>query len=177
MVCVTATTRGTGSIVLEGSRGHGPRLTPRSNQEERTSSHSPLTTRLSRTPGIAFFGFDRWGKGNHFLSSLRRFSLLRIPRSLHILLFDAERAWAYAMQLKEETVNDPRKRDHMVRRMKKAADLASKLEELSKTFCDQRTAEDAHVQTWIRFCITFFLVKLGLKFFFCRGCSRECRHR
>jgi hypothetical protein len=68
-------------------------------------------------------------------------------RSLHILLFDAERAWAFAMQLKEESVADPRKRDHLVRRMKKAADLATKLEELAKVLCDERTTEDALVRT------------------------------
>ena len=97
-------------------------------------------------------------------------------RSLHILLFDAERAWAYAMQLKEETVNDPRKRDHMVRRMKKAADLASELEELSKTFCDQRTAEDAHVKAkanlwlfpllWLALDLIFFSSFFLFFFFF-----------
>ena len=77
-------------------------------------------------------------------------------RSLHILLFDAERAWAYAMQLKEEVVLDPRKRDHMVARMKRAADLATKLEELAKTLCDERTSKDISVSDLSFFFFIFF---------------------
>lgn len=60
------------------------------------------------------------------------------------------------MQLKEEIALDPRKRDHMVRRMKKAADLATKLEELAKTRCDERTALDTKVIFSFLYFLYFF---------------------
>ena len=51
------------------------------------------------------------------------------PRFLHILLFNAERAWAYAMELKKEVEKSMSlpKRNHLIRRLDKAHSWAMEL--------------------------------------------------
>jgi signal recognition particle subunit SRP68 len=51
-------------------------------------------------------------------------------RYLLLLLIDAERAWAYAMQLKTEANTEPRKKFHMVSRLRKAVKHAESLNRL-----------------------------------------------
>lgn len=51
-------------------------------------------------------------------------------RFIHIPLISAERAWAYAMQLKQESNIEPRKRFHLVRKLRKACSYALHLQEL-----------------------------------------------
>ena len=46
---------------------------------------------------------------------------------LLIPLMTAERAWSYAMELKRDASKDPRKRAHMIRRLKKATIHAAEL--------------------------------------------------
>lgn len=59
---------------------------------------------------------------------------------MQLLLFDAERAWAYAMELKANMAAEPRKRHHMVARLRKATRLVDQLEQLAATVtCDART--------------------------------------
>lgn len=53
-------------------------------------------------------------------------------RYLHIPLIMAERAWAYAMQLRQESNTEPRKRFHLVGKMRKACSYALQLQELCK---------------------------------------------
>ena len=48
-------------------------------------------------------------------------------KHLHVPLVTAERAWAYYMQLKFEANSDPRKKFHMVNRLRKAAKHAEAL--------------------------------------------------
>ena len=45
-------------------------------------------------------------------------------------LIDAERAWAYAMQLKSEANTEPRKKFHMISRLRKAVQHADTLDRL-----------------------------------------------
>lgn len=61
-------------------------------------------------------------------------------RFIHIPLISAERAWAYAMQLKQESNTEPRKRFHLVCKLRKACGYALQLQELcnSEAF-DART--------------------------------------
>lgn len=47
---------------------------------------------------------------------------------LYLPLFDAERSWAYAMELKSESNTEPRKKFHMLNRLKKAVEHASDLQ-------------------------------------------------
>lgn len=52
------------------------------------------------------------------------------PRVLEILLFDAERAWAYAMELKSSASQEPRKKHHSIKRLIRASQIAQKLTRL-----------------------------------------------
>jgi signal recognition particle subunit SRP68 len=54
-----------------------------------------------------------------------------------------ERAWAYAMQLKFEMNTEPRKKYHMINRLKKAAQNAAKLDSL----CNESAVVDARCRS------------------------------
>ncbi|XP_011455290.1 signal recognition particle subunit SRP68 [Magallana gigas] len=61
-------------------------------------------------------------------------------RYLHLPLFCAERAWYYAMQLKSEANTEPRKRFHMLARVRKALVYAEEFTGLCESSkCDART--------------------------------------
>jgi signal recognition particle subunit SRP68 len=63
---------------------------------------------------------------------------------LMIPLFLAERAWAFAMQLKQESNSEPRKKFHLINRLRKAIRFAADLEKLSQSSkCDARTKLEA----------------------------------
>lgn len=67
-------------------------------------------------------------------------------RMLIIPLCLAERAWAYAMQLKQETSEHPRRKYHLIRRLKKAAEHADRFEKLChdpESPCSERTKQEA----------------------------------
>lgn len=51
-------------------------------------------------------------------------------RFIHIPLILAERAWAYAMQLRQESNTEPRKKFHLVAKLKKAVVYAHQLQDL-----------------------------------------------
>lgn len=52
-------------------------------------------------------------------------------RYLEICVMLTERAWAYAMQLRQESNTEPRKRFHLIKRLRKAAALSLVLEALT----------------------------------------------
>lgn len=54
--------------------------------------------------------------------------ILKEDKHLHIPLVTSERAWAYYMQLKFESNSDPRKKFHMINRLRKARKYAEQLE-------------------------------------------------
>lgn len=65
-------------------------------------------------------------------------------RFLHIPLILAERAWAYAMQLRQEANTEPRKRFHLIGKLRKACGWALQLQELcTSDACDARTKLEA----------------------------------
>lgn len=65
-------------------------------------------------------------------------------RLLCVPLLQAERAWAHAMQLRQESNTEPRKRFHLVARLRKACGHAQTLLELSESgVCDARTQLEA----------------------------------
>lgn len=64
-------------------------------------------------------------------------------RFLHMPLIAAERNWSYAMQLKEEMVDQPRKKQHMLQKINKAAKCAYQLLQLCKERADERTQLEA----------------------------------
>lgn len=49
---------------------------------------------------------------------------------LQVPLIMAERAWSYAMQLRQESNTEPRKKFHLISRLRKAASYSSQLQEL-----------------------------------------------
>ncbi|QQP38700.1 Signal recognition particle subunit SRP68, partial [Caligus rogercresseyi] len=58
---------------------------------------------------------------------------------LLIPLMDAERAWSYGLQLKFEMQSEPRRKYHMIGRLRKAVQHANALRELGKDVCDPRS--------------------------------------
>lgn len=60
---------------------------------------------------------------------------------------EAERAWSYAMQLKQEANTEPRKRFHLLARLRKAAKHSERLEKLCESHrVDAKTKLEAQVR-------------------------------
>ncbi|XP_072382810.1 signal recognition particle subunit SRP68 [Diabrotica undecimpunctata] len=80
-------------------------------------------------------------------------------RFLHIPLILAERNWAYAMQLRQEANTEPRKKFHLVQKMRKACVYALQLDELCKQDrCDVRTKLESQAYlAWIQGSLQFEL--------------------
>ncbi|XP_019556275.2 signal recognition particle subunit SRP68 [Aedes albopictus] len=80
-------------------------------------------------------------------------------RLIHIPLMLAERAWAYAMQLRQESNTEPRKRFHLVGKLRKATVYALQLQELCNSeYCDARTKLEAEAYSaWIHGSLHFEL--------------------
>uniref|UniRef100_A0A7N8WZQ5 Signal recognition particle subunit SRP68 n=1 Tax=Mastacembelus armatus TaxID=205130 RepID=A0A7N8WZQ5_9TELE len=69
-------------------------------------------------------------------------------RYLLLVLMEAERAWSYAMQLKQEANTEPRKRFHLLARLRKAAKHSEKLEKLCESpRVDAKTKLEAQAYT------------------------------
>ncbi|KFZ54275.1 Signal recognition particle subunit SRP68, partial [Antrostomus carolinensis] len=74
--------------------------------------------------------------------------ILSDNRYLLLILMDAERAWSYAMQLKQEANTEPRKRFHLLSRLRKAVKHAEELERLcDSNRVDAKTKLEAQVTT------------------------------
>jgi signal recognition particle subunit SRP68 len=58
-------------------------------------------------------------------------------RALHVLLFQAERDWAYAQALKRDVADAPAKRFHAIKRLRRAADHARALASLCGALGDR----------------------------------------
>ncbi|KAL1116023.1 hypothetical protein AAG570_005518 [Ranatra chinensis] len=72
------------------------------------------------------------------------FRLNIISRYLYIPLMLAERAWAYAMQLRQESNTEPRKKFHLISRLRKASHHAQQLHLLCQSdLCDARSKLEA----------------------------------
>ncbi|KAF9284063.1 signal recognition particle subunit srp68 [Mortierella antarctica] len=72
------------------------------------------------------------GKDKSFVSRPITAATVTDEKYLHLVLFQAERAWGYAMEIKALSValDDTRKQTHYMARLKKAAKLAQSLEDL-----------------------------------------------
>ncbi|TKR70780.1 hypothetical protein L596_022758 [Steinernema carpocapsae] len=81
-------------------------------------------------------------------------------RFFDVVLFEAERCWAYAMALKQEAENDAesRKKFHKIRKLRKAVKHATQLEALAKQ-CDRADAatklESQAYTAWIKGSLAF----------------------
>lgn len=69
-------------------------------------------------------------------------------RYLQLYVFEAERAWAYAMELKQESTNsmETRQKHHLIKRLRRSSQHALKLVELcEKQTVDSKTVFDVKV--------------------------------
>ncbi|CAL8274361.1 unnamed protein product [Gadus morhua 'NCC'] len=74
--------------------------------------------------------------------------MLSDSRYLLLVLMEAERSWSYAMQLKQEANTEPRKRFHLMSRLRKAAKHGQKLEKLCESpSIDAKTKLEAQAYT------------------------------
>ncbi|KAG2195646.1 hypothetical protein INT47_002885 [Mucor saturninus] len=64
-------------------------------------------------------------------------------RYLHLLIYESERAWAFSMELKQESSKsmDTRQRHHLVKRLKRASQYAQQL----YTLCENQTVDSRTV--------------------------------
>nr|XP_033336503.1 signal recognition particle subunit SRP68 [Megalopta genalis] len=78
---------------------------------------------------------------------------------LQVPLMMSERAWSYAMQLRQESNTEPRKKFHLISRLKKAATYSLQLQELIENInCDARTKLEAQAYVaWIHGSLHFEL--------------------
>ncbi|KAG5881222.1 hypothetical protein JTB14_035481 [Gonioctena quinquepunctata] len=80
-------------------------------------------------------------------------------RFLHIPLMLSERCWAYAMQLRQEANTEPRKKFHLIQKLRKSCVYALQFDELCKQDrCDARTKLEAQAYvSWIHGTLQFEL--------------------
>ncbi|XP_075701427.1 signal recognition particle subunit SRP68 [Rhinoderma darwinii] len=72
----------------------------------------------------------KMGNRHKFTGKKVTVEMLSDNRYLLLILMDAERAWSYAMQLKMEANTEPRKRFHLLSRLRKAVKRGEELERL-----------------------------------------------
>uniref|UniRef100_UPI003AACE5C1 signal recognition particle subunit SRP68 isoform X1 n=1 Tax=Centroberyx gerrardi TaxID=166262 RepID=UPI003AACE5C1 len=98
--------------------------------------------RLRKTLGF------KMGNRHKFTGKKITVEMLSDNRYLLLVLMEAERAWSYAMQLKQEANTEPRKRFHLLARLRKAAKHGVRLEKLCESPCvDAKTKLEAQAYT------------------------------
>ncbi|CAG8715630.1 14644_t:CDS:2, partial [Ambispora leptoticha] len=105
------------------------------------------TQKLHRLREVLQFTHNKSGKA--FQKRIVTDDVLTDVRYLQILLFDTERSWSYAMELKiasRSASADTRKRQHLIKRLRKASkygEILANLCSAEKGKVDARTALDA----------------------------------
>ncbi|XP_034830976.1 signal recognition particle subunit SRP68 [Maniola hyperantus] len=159
-------------VVLQGDSGDGQSMSPDEDTKLETKLSSLLSLEIFRVikdaqqqHGLRHGDYQRYrGYCSRRLRRLRK--VLKIPqgdrrhyrrrditathlagsnsesRLLCVPLLQAERAWAHAMQLRQEANTEPRKKFHLVSRLRKACTHAQMLLQL----CEQSGACDARTQ-------------------------------
>ncbi|XP_018617700.1 signal recognition particle subunit SRP68 [Scleropages formosus] len=98
--------------------------------------------RLRKTLGF------KMGNRHKFTGKKVTEDMLTDNRFLLLVLMEAERAWSYAMQLKQEANTEPRKRFHLLARLRKAAKHGEQLERLCESRrVDAKTKLEAQAYT------------------------------
>ncbi|XP_065112054.1 signal recognition particle subunit SRP68 [Paramisgurnus dabryanus] len=94
--------------------------------------------RLRKTLGF------KMGNRHKYTGKKVTVEMLSDSRHLLLVLMEAERAWSYAMQLKQEANTEPRKRFHLMARLRKAAKHGEQLAKLCESpRVDARTKLEA----------------------------------
>uniref|UniRef100_A0A8C5X8A0 Signal recognition particle subunit SRP68 n=1 Tax=Malurus cyaneus samueli TaxID=2593467 RepID=A0A8C5X8A0_9PASS len=113
-----------GEIVKESQQQHGLR---HGDFQRYRGYCSRRLRRLRKTLNF------KMGNRHKFTGKKVTEEILSDNRYLLLILMDAERAWSYAMQLKQEANTEPRKRFHLLSRLRKAVKHAEELERLCES--------------------------------------------
>ncbi|XP_033336503.2 signal recognition particle 68 [Megalopta genalis] len=99
------------------------------------------------------------GDRRHFKRKDITAVMVNDDKFLQVPLMMSERAWSYAMQLRQESNTEPRKKFHLISRLKKAATYSLQLQELIENInCDARTKLEAQAYVaWIHGSLHFEL--------------------
>nr|CAG4646195.1 EOG090X04NF [Macrothrix elegans] len=99
------------------------------------------------------------GDKKHFKKKDVTMDNLKDEKFLYIPLMQSERAWGYAMQLKQEANTEPRKKFHLISRLRKAVSHAQHLEYICQSpLCDARTKLEAQAySSWMQGTLHFEL--------------------
>ncbi|XP_053355113.1 signal recognition particle subunit SRP68 [Clarias gariepinus] len=111
-------------IIKESQQQHGLR---HGDYQRYRGYCSRRLRRLRKTLGF------RMGNRHKFTGKKITVEILSDSRYLLLVVMEAERAWSYAMQLKQEANTEPRKRFHLMARLRKAAKHGEKLEKLCES--------------------------------------------
>lgn len=102
------------------------------------------------------------GDRKNFRKKLVTPEVLKDERFLYIPLMTVERYWAYSMQLKEESSQDPRKKFSMRNKLRKAASYVAAFERLVEESeqCDARTQLEVQgYSAWLQGTVLFELAE------------------
>ncbi|XP_022068763.1 signal recognition particle subunit SRP68 [Acanthochromis polyacanthus] len=126
-------------IIKESQQQHGLR---HGDYQRYRGYCSRRLRRLRKTLGF------KMGNRHKFVGKKVTVEMLSDNRYLLLVLMEAERAWSYAMQLKQEANTEPRKRFHLLARLRKAAKHSEKLEKLCESpRVDAKTKLEAQAYT------------------------------
>uniref|UniRef100_A0A2K6MSS5 Signal recognition particle subunit SRP68 n=1 Tax=Rhinopithecus bieti TaxID=61621 RepID=A0A2K6MSS5_RHIBE len=132
---------GSGSSGSGGGRGAGGE---ENKENERPSAGSKANKEFGDSLSLEILQIIKESQQQH---GLRHGDFQRY-RYLLLVLMDAERAWSYAMQLKQEANTEPRKRFHLLSRLRKAVKHAEELERLCESNrVDAKTKLEAQAYT------------------------------
>ncbi|CAJ0951682.1 unnamed protein product [Ranitomeya imitator] len=113
---------------IAGSVSHAdPAMTASDQRPKKRGYCSRRLRRLRKTLNF------KMGNRHKFTGKKVTVEMLADNRYLLLVLMDAERAWSYAMQLKTEANTEPRKRFHLVSRLRKAVKHGEDLERLCES--------------------------------------------
>ncbi|RVE76625.1 hypothetical protein OJAV_G00010630 [Oryzias javanicus] len=126
-------------IIKESQQQHGLR---HGDYQRYRGYCSRRLRRLRKTLGF------KMGNRHKFVGKKITEDMLTDSRYLLLVLMEAERAWSYAMQLKQEANTEPRKRFHLLARLRKAAKHSERLEKLCESHrVDAKTKLEAQAYT------------------------------
>ncbi|KAM6939697.1 signal recognition particle subunit SRP68 [Xenentodon cancila] len=126
-------------VIKESQQQHGLR---HGDYQRYRGYCSRRLRRLRKTLGF------KMGNRHKFVGKKVTVEMLTDSRHLLLVLMEAERAWSYAMQLKQEANTEPRKRFHLLARLRKAAKHSERLEKLCESpRVDAKTKLEAQAYT------------------------------
>uniref|UniRef100_A0A8C4HYS5 Signal recognition particle subunit SRP68 n=1 Tax=Dicentrarchus labrax TaxID=13489 RepID=A0A8C4HYS5_DICLA len=126
-------------IIKESQQQHGLR---HGDYQRYRGYCSRRLRRLRKTLGF------KMGNRHKYIGKKITVEIVSDSRYLLLVLMEAERAWSYAMQLKQEANTEPRKRFHLMARLRKAAKHSEKLEKLCESpRVDAKTKLEAQAYT------------------------------